>query len=162
MWWRLPRPQWNAQKGAVNKQAFRQIVDTGPPPGIIAYRGKEPVGWCAVAPREAFSALQRSRTLQPLDQLPVWSVTCFFVKKQERRKGLGVGLLEAAVQFVRDQGGRLIEGYPVEPKAGRLPDAFAWTGTATAFQKAGFVEAARRGARPIMRFALEPAAGKIE
>lgn len=162
MWWRLPRPQWNAQKGDGNKQAFRLIVDTGTPSGIIAYRGKDPVGWCAVAPREAFPMLQRSRTLQPLDELPVWSVTCLFVKKQERRKGLSVELLEAAVRFVRQQGGRLVEGYPVEPKAGRLPDAFAWTGTVTAFQKAGFVEAARRGSRPIMRLALKPAAGKIE
>jgi GNAT superfamily N-acetyltransferase len=79
-------------------------------------------------------------------------VTCFFVERGERRKGVSVALLEACVRFVRDQGGEWVEGYPVEPGKGELPAAFAWTGTASAFRQAGFVEAARGAAtRPIMR-----------
>lgn len=155
MWWRLPRPQWNAQKGDLNKQAFHQIVTQGPPPGILAYRGTEPVGWCAVAPRETYPTLQRSRTLKPIDEQRVWSVTCLFVKKPERRKGISVQLLKAAARFVEEQGGRIVEGYPVASSKARMPDAFAWTGTVAAFWQAGFAEAARRGARPIVRRILK-------
>jgi hypothetical protein len=65
-------------------------------------------------------------------------------------------LLKAAVQYARGQGARIIEGYPVEPKKGRMPDAFAWIGLPSSFRKAGFVEVLRRSpTRPIMRYVPE-------
>jgi GNAT superfamily N-acetyltransferase len=152
MWWRLARSEFQRQKGEANKEAFRALLDAGEVPGVLAYEGGRPVGWCAVAPRESYPALGRSRVLKPVDEQPVWSVTCFFVAKDKRRQGLTVRLLRAAVDHVRRQGGRVVEGYPVEPKAGPMPAAFAWTGLAAAFRKAGFVECARRSeTRPIMR-----------
>ncbi len=159
MWWRLPRSPWTAGKGEANKRAFRDIVKAGPAPGILAYSGEEPVGWCAVAPRETFPVLQRSRSLKPLDGRPVWAVTCLFVRKDWRRKGISVELLKAAARFVKQQGGHLVEGYPVATGKGHMPDAFAWTGTLAAFTAAGFDEVARRGSRPIVRL---PVARKIE
>ena len=50
----------------------------------------------------------------------------------------------------------IVEGYPVDPKQGKMPDAFAWTGLASSFKAAGFVEVARRSpTRPIMRYRLD-------
>ena len=96
MWWRLPRSEWTRDKGEKNKRAFRKIVDGGEPPGIIAYDKSAPVGWCALGPREVYSALARARSLKPIDDQPVWSITCFFIDKAHRRRGLSVALLEAA------------------------------------------------------------------
>jgi hypothetical protein len=48
----------------VNRAALRQVVADGPPPGVLAYAGETPVGWCAVAPREAYVHLERSRVLR--------------------------------------------------------------------------------------------------
>lgn len=158
MWWRLPRAAWTARKGAQNRAAFRELVEAGPAPGIIAYRDGRAVGWCAIAPRETYVVLERSRTLKRLDDRPVWSVTCFFVERAERRKGVSVELLKAAVRFVKGLGGECVEGYPVEPGSKEMPAAFAWTGTAAAFRKAGFTEVARTAAtRPVMRFGLSGA-----
>jgi len=81
---------------------------------IHAYAGGEPVGWCAVAPREAYTALQRSRVLKPVDADPVWAIVCFVVARPFRRRGLSVHLLKAAVQRARERGARIVEGYPVE------------------------------------------------
>jgi GNAT superfamily N-acetyltransferase len=157
MFWRRPRRVFAAQKGAGNRRAFRRLVASGPPPGILAYVGSDPAGWCALAPREAYSSLARSRVLAPVDDRPVWSVTCFFVARPHRRSGLSVSLLRAAVDHARRRGARIVEGYPVEPKKGAMPDAFAWTGLASAFRAAGFHEALRRSAsRPIMRRRLDP------
>ena len=62
-------------------------------------------------------------------------------------------LITAAVQHARDQGATLVEGYPIEPKKGAYPPAFAWPGIKGAFDKAGFVELARRSQiRPVMRY----------
>jgi GNAT superfamily N-acetyltransferase len=155
MWWRLARSEFMRNRGERNKEAFKNIVDSGQIPGILAYMKDQPVGWCAVAPRETFSKLERSRILKRVDDKPVWSVVCFFIAKPFRRKGISVKLLKAAVNYATEQGAKIVEGYPVEPKKGRTPDAFAYTGLASAFRKVGFVEVIRRSeTRPIMRYLI--------
>jgi len=155
MWWRLPHSEFMRNRGERNKEAFKSIVDSGKVPGILAYEKDQPVGWCAVAPRETFPKLERSRILKRVDEEPVWSVVCFFVAKAFRRKGVSTRLLKAAVDYARKQGGKIVEGYPVEPKKDRTPDPFAYTGLASAFRKVGFVEVVRRSeTRPIMRYII--------
>lgn len=153
MCWRLKRSQFEKQKGAGNKKALKRIVAAGEVPGLLAYAGREPVGWCSVAPREAFPVLENSRILKRVDDQPVWSASCFFVARPYRRQGLSVKLLRAAVAYAKKKGARMVEGYPVEPKKSPMPDVFAWTGLADAFRRAGFKEVLRRSpTRPIMRY----------
>jgi len=156
MYWRLARSDFMRQRGEMNRRAFRNLVDSGKVPGILAYAESQPIGWCAVAPRETFPRLERSKILGRIDNKPVWSVACFFVAKAFRRKGMSVRLLNAAVDYARKQGGEIVEGYPVEPKKDWTPpDPFVYTGLASAFRKAGFVEVARLSkTRPIMRHTL--------
>jgi GNAT superfamily N-acetyltransferase len=152
MWFRLTARQFEAGKGEGNRAAIRALVTGGAVPGLLAYAGGAPVGWCAVAPRGEYPRLARSRTLAPVDDRPVWSVVCFFVARAFRGKGVSRCLLAAAVEHVRARGGRLVEGYAVEPKAGRMPDVFAYHGTPSLFRACGFEEVARRSpTRPIMR-----------
>jgi len=155
MYWRLPRTQYEEQHGELNRRNMKALVDSGNIPGILAYSGDEPVGWCSIAPREEFSTLGRSRILKPVDDQPVWSVVCFFINRGQRRKGLTVQLLKAAVEYARANGARIVEGYPVEPKDGQAPDVFVYTGLFSAFKEAGFIEVIRRSAtRPIVRITL--------
>ena len=143
--------------GAANRRALRREVEGGSVPGLLAYAGREPVGWCALAPRETYGTLGRSRILKPVDDREVWSVVCFFIAKEHRGAGVGTALLKAAVDHARRQGARCLEGYPVEPKKGRMPEVFAFTGIASIFRRAGFREVARRSeTRPIFRRNLRP------
>ena len=154
MWFRFTNSEFERRKGAGNKRAMKALVSKGEVPGILAYWGREPVGWCAVAPRSDYTRLQRSRILKPVDDEPVWSVVCFFVQKEHRARGLTVALLRAAARHVKQSGGEILEGYPVDPQ-GELPPAFAYHGLASAFAEAGFAECARRSpTRPIMRYYL--------
>jgi len=153
MWWRLKRSEFEQQKGEGNRKAMKAIVDSGEVPGILAYTGNVPVAWCSVAPRASFPVLNRSRVLKKIDESPVWSIVCFFAEKNYRNKGISVQLLRAAIEYVKERGGTVLEGYPVEPKKDKMPAAFAWTGLASAFKKTGFLEVARRSeTRPMMRF----------
>jgi len=157
MWWRLPHAQWLSQKGEANRNAMQKLVKTGSVPGLMAYSDGQPVGWCALAPRQDYPRFNKSRVLKPVDVQPVWSVTCFFVAREFRRRGITRQLLEAAAKFARQHGARILEGYPIEPKR-KQPDAFVYTGLASAFRQAGFREVARRSpARPIFRRKLKPA-----
>jgi GNAT superfamily N-acetyltransferase len=155
MLWRRPRSEFDAGKGDGNRGAMKALVESGTTPGILAYSGGKPVGWCSVAPREELQGLGRSRILKAVDATPVWSVSCLFVRKSHRGRGVSVELLRAAGCFVAERGGSVVEGYPVEPREGAVPAAFAWTGLASAFLKAGFREHRRASeTRPIMRLAV--------
>ena len=152
MFWRLPRKDWTAGKGEGNRRALRKLVRSGAEPGVLAYQDGEPIGWCAAAPRADYPALARSRVLAPVDDRHVWSVACLFVARPHRRRGVSARLLEAAVEHAGRHGVTLVEGYPTVPSTDRAPDAFLWTGTAAAFERAGFREVARRSpTRPIVR-----------
>ncbi|HZC77803.1 MAG TPA: GNAT family N-acetyltransferase, partial [Ktedonobacterales bacterium] len=126
---------------------------------VLAYVGERPAGWCAIQPRAAYPALERSRALRPVDDQPVWSVTCFFVARAHRRQGLAVQLLRAATAYAVSRGATIVEGYPSIPKSPAMPDVFAWHGTLSTFTRAGFVEVARPSAsRAIMRYMAQQSA----
>jgi GNAT superfamily N-acetyltransferase len=151
MWWRLSRPEWNRGKGEGNRKAFRKLVRSGAELGVLAYADGDPAGWCAVAPRSDYPRLGGSRILKPVDDQPVWSVTCFYIARRFRHQGLSIALLKAAVDFARACGAKIIEGYPHDTKKATA-DVFVYTGLVSAFRKAGFKEVARRSkTRPIMR-----------
>ena len=152
MTWRQSASDFQQNKGDKNRAMFRAIVKKGAEPGVLAYADSEPVGWCAVAPREQFPRLDNSRVWARIDNEPVWSITCLFVKKGFRNKGLSAKLIEAATKLAKTQGAKIVDAYPQDLKGKRLPDAFVWTGLAGAFVKAGFEEAARRSEqKPMMR-----------
>lgn len=152
MWWRTSAARFEEEKGGSNKAAMKEIVDSGRVPGILAYVGGEPAGWCAVAPRDEYPRLNRSWILKRVDDEPVWSIVCFYVARRRRGAGLSRGLLEAAVDYARAQGAEIVEGYPLEPREGGYPPASAWTGLVPPFLDAGFEEVARRKEnRPIVR-----------
>ena len=155
MFWKLRGKAYDEARGAETRQMHKSIVDAGVSTGLLAYWHGEVVGWVAVEPRSAYPKLAYSRSLKPVDSEPVWSVTCFFVARKFRRKGITVELLKAAVEYARSHGGKIIEGYPVDAKKD-MPAPFAFTGTASAYQQAGFKEVARNTAtRPIFRFVIK-------
>ena len=156
MWFRLPRAEFDRLRGDGTRRRLNALARSPLPPGLIAYRGDEPVGWCAVAPRAAYPRLARSRVLAPVDDQPVWSVTCFFVARGARGQGVTRTLLAAAAAFAARHGATVLEGYPVEPRV-RQPDTFVYHGLLSAFTRTGFREVARRSpSRPIVRRALKP------
>lgn len=155
MWWRSSRKDFEAKKGEGNRTALKRLVKGNVQTGIIAYDQKKPVGWIAFAPREHYLKLETSKILMPVDEKPVWSVSCFFIDKDYRRKGLTVELLNEAGKFAKKNGGRILEGYPIDPKTENYAPVFANTGLASAFRQAGFKEVERRSeTRPIMRKVL--------
>jgi GNAT superfamily N-acetyltransferase len=164
MFWRLTRSEFSRGCRGGNRRAMNRIVRAGQTPGILAYVGGAPAGWCSVAPREDFPSLGRSRVLKPLDETPVWSIVCFYIRRAFRRQGLSVGLIRAAVDYVREQGGKVLEAYPTDPGERRLDPVSSYMGVPAAFRKAGFREVARPSkVRRIFRYRIRArAAGKQE
>jgi GNAT superfamily N-acetyltransferase len=147
MWWRIKRSEFDRDHGEPNRRAMEAIIRSGEVPGLLAYLESEPIGWCSVAPREAFPVLDRSPVLKRVDDQPVWSIVCFFIDRQYRRCELTRLLIQAAVNYARSRGATIVEAYPVDPETSIVEAGEAFTGLIDTFRKAGFKEVARRSKR---------------
>jgi GNAT superfamily N-acetyltransferase len=156
MWWRLTRREFDELRGEGNRQGMKRIVESGEVPGILSYCEGRPVGWCSVAPRESYGSLERSPVLKRLDNTQVWSIVCFFVARSYRGQGIAEALIRGAVEYVRSQGGKVVEAYPTQPRKARLAPVSSYMGLPAMFERAGFVECARPSkSRVIMRYFIE-------
>src|SRR5437763_12469978 len=140
-----------------NRTAFRAIVRRGPPPGLLAFDGDVAVGWCQLTPRDALPWLDRTWRLKRVDDVPVWSLSCLYVRKGYRRQGVTSALIAAALKAAKRAKAPALEAYPID--ADETPSA-SGTGYASTFARAGFKTVARRALpRPIMRHHLKAIAG---
>src|SRR5262249_28032164 len=143
---------YRARPRAQNKEAFREVVKRGPPPGLLAFDGDLVVGWCQLTPRATLPWLDRAWRLKRVDQVPVWSISCFYVSKGYRKRGVTAALIAAAVAAAKRAKAPALEAYPLDAD---LTDSSSWTGYASTFACAGFKTVARHvPPRPIMRHDL--------
>ena len=140
---------------APNRERMRAIVEAGPPPGLLAYEEGEPIAWCRVMPRERLLGLANSRHFKTdLDIDGVWALSCFVVKSSHRRTGLTTVLTKAAVAFVREVGGEVVEVYPSDIDE-KKADSTLYTGVASTFARLGFEVVQRRAPhKPMMRLSV--------
>ena len=151
MHWRRPDGGFGDKRD--NRERFGDVAAEGRPPGLIGYVEDNPVGWVQVGPRREFPTLDRSRLLKRVDEIEPWSINCFVVRTGYRKRGVGAGLLTAAIDFAKHEGAEVIEAYPVDGPRSSAVDYF--TGTLSMFDEHGFVELIRRNdSRPIVRLTV--------
>jgi GNAT superfamily N-acetyltransferase len=152
MYWRIGN-DYRQRPRDVNKAAFCELVKSGPPPGLLAFDGDVAVGWCQLTPREALPWLDRTWRLKRVDDAPVWSLSCFYVRKGYRKRGVTAALIAAAVDAARRAGVPALEAYSLDAS---LTPSTSHTGYASTFARAGFKIVARHvPSRPIMRYDLK-------
>lgn len=164
-WYKIPGKNWRAiGDEALRDRLAAQLATPGAGPGLLAYDGSTPVGWCAVEPRNASPRLSQSTIAgatpdADFDDPTVWAVTCFVVPRAYRKRGVGRALTEAAVDFAREHGARVVEAYAIDHlvRPG-TPAADLFHGTVTMFLGAGFAEVARpKPDRAVMQLRIDDA-----
>jgi len=155
MYWRIG-PRYHDRPREDNRHDLERLARSGRPAGLLAFDGDVAVGWCELAPRADLDWLARVRYFQPVDDLPVWSVPCFYVRRGHRRQGVMGALIEAAAAVAASAAAPALEAYPVDTAvAGHTRNLFP--GVASAFAQHGFQVVARRQPdRPMMRKVLSP------
>jgi GNAT superfamily N-acetyltransferase len=153
MYWRLG-PDYHRRPREDNRRDLRELAACEQPPGLLALDRGTAVGWCALAPRADLAWLANTRHLKPVDDLPVWSLPCFYARRAHRGRGVTGALIDAAVAAAAAAGAPAVEAYPVDTAvAGHTRNLFP--GVASTFARRGFdVVARRRPDRPVMRKAL--------
>jgi GNAT superfamily N-acetyltransferase len=149
MYWRIGS-HYRGRSPDANREAFRKVVADGPPPGLLAFENDAAVGWCQLTSRDALPALDRTWRLRRVDDAPVWSISCFYIRKGYRRQGVTAALITAALEAARRAGAIAVEAYPLDA---HLTTSASHTGYASTFERAGFTTVARHvPSRPIMRY----------
>lgn len=143
IWPMLAGKDWNQTTAPQRTAMFRDEIESGPPPGLIAYVDGEAAGWIRIGLRAAQARIPRTRIIaasstEPFDDKSVWAVTCFVVRREHRGSGLNRELLRAAVEYARESGARVIEGYPVDTRGEKRPSNDLFHGTVSTFVAAGF------------------------
>ncbi len=134
---------------AAKKAALRERVEAGMPIGLLGYLDGTPVAWCSVGPRSSFRRLSKQAGAE---EGSVWSITCFFITRAHRGKGLSSRLIDGAVACARRNGADIVEAYPVAPYA----PSYRFMGLVPQFERAGFVHAGTSGKwRQVMRLHLQ-------
>jgi GNAT superfamily N-acetyltransferase len=146
-YWRLSSSEFSRASRSALSDSLRAQLDHPTPPGVLAYLDGQMVGWCGIGPRHEMERLVRSRTIPAIDDRPVWSITCFLVRVGYRRRGVARALLHGAIRTAREHGVETLEAYPVDPAGKRIDVAFAYAGTASMFEKAGFQRVLETAAR---------------
>lgn len=157
MYYRLSRTDFNEGKtDDSNKLAMKELIWAEKPVGLLGMIEGEPVAWCALAPREDFIKLEKTRVHKRIDDKPVWSIPCFFINKKYRRSGLTVLLLKCAIDYSKRSGIKILEAYPTIPTTERIADSFAWIGLYSSFKNAGFkiVDNTSKN-RPMVRYLID-------
>jgi len=151
MYWRIGA-EYRRRPATRNEVDFRDVVRHGPPPGLVAFDGDVAVGWCQLTPRDTLPFLDRQWRLKRVDDLPVWSISCFYVRIGYRRRGVTTALIREALRVAKRAKAPALEAYPFDAA---LSPSSTSTGYASTFARAGFKVVARRiPARPIMRHDL--------
>ena len=129
--------QVSDRDGESNRSSMEELVQSGQTPGILAYQGNEPIGWCSISPRAQLNLGDAYRS-RPIGTSGVWSVACFYVPETRRGEGLMKGLLSAAVDYAISAGAEIVEGYPVNAEF----ESDGAAGIVPIFEEKGFVKAA--------------------
>jgi GNAT superfamily N-acetyltransferase len=146
-YWHLRGKAYTDGWGAANRRRLEEQIRSGADPGLLAWIGGEPVGWCRLGPRRSFERVQASKLHGPDDD-DTWAVVCFYVHPAAKRKGVATGLLEAAVEHAAACGAPVLEAYAVRPGHANID---AYTGYRQMFEAAGFEPVREAGRRTVMQ-----------
>jgi predicted GNAT family acetyltransferase len=145
----------------INGRDKEALVRKGRSHAILVYEGEIPVGWCQYGTDDELPRIDAGRGYKkvgkPAGTEKLWRITCFFVDRQFRGKGVAKIALKAALQSIRSQGGGIVEAYPVVSKKMAAVPEWRWFGTPSMFRREHFTKVAQLGTSGVlMRRVVRP------
>lgn len=158
MYYQRPKPIGKGlsiyEKKNMNRKDERGLVRQGRSHAILVYSGKKPVGWCQYGTKDELPRIDAGRNYKKLESSAenekLWRITCFFVDKDHRGKGVAKLALHAALESIGRQGGGIVEAYPIVSKKMAAVPEWRWFGTPSMFRRERFKPVAPLGASGLL------------
>jgi ribosomal protein S18 acetylase RimI-like enzyme len=120
-----------------HRELKEKLVREGRTHSALVYDGPAVVGWCQFGQPTELPA--RMGGFNKLGKAPPdWRITCFFVDRDHRKKGVAKAALKGALRFIAAKGGGTVDGYPIDTRGKPYSTSFMWSGTRSMFEDMGF------------------------
>ena len=128
------------QGAEANRALKRRLVEEGKAHAALVFAGDRAVGWCEYGTPDELPNIHHRKDYEAgAEQQPDYRLTCIFVDKAYRRKGISDLALRGALDMITQAGGGIVEGYPQDlPEGKRINNSFLYNGTRTLYERAGF------------------------
>ncbi len=151
MYYHIPQG-WGKRTSKQNREEKDMLVKTGKSHGVLMYHNGDPIGWCQFGPREELPRIDRMRKYRASEEEDFWRITCFFIDKRYRGKGVAREALRAALRVMKQDGVKLVEAYPIDVGQKRYSSSQMWFGSLKLFEEFGFTKVGNLGKnQPIVR-----------
>lgn len=144
------------QAGEGNRDRKERLVSEGRAHAALVFDGDTAVAWCQYGtPDELPDIYHRREYEAALDLMPDYRLTCLFVDKKYRGRGLAGVALRAALDLIAHAGGGVVEAYPQDTDGQEISASFLYNGTRNLFEQAGFSYVRSKGKyHCVMRLAM--------
>ena len=132
------KPPEHERSSEANKRFKEKLVEEGKTHAALVFHEELCVAWCQFGSPQELPDIYHKKEVLSKTMLPDWRITCFFVDKDYRRKGLSAIALEGALKLIEGMGGGVIESYPQDTQGKNAPSSFLYNGTRQIFEKVGF------------------------
>ncbi len=155
-------PGENQQWAGRYRELKEARVRDGRAHAALVFDGPDAVGWCQYGPTAELPNIRsRKEYDKGRDRLPDWRITCFFIDRERRGRGIAALALDEALRLIARSGGGSVEAYPEDYTDERTSSSFLCSGTLGMFEKAGFEKTRRIAMRRwvvVRKVASEPPA----
>jgi len=129
-----------------NRALKQRLVGEGRAHAALVFDGEVAVGWCEYGtPEELPNIYHRKEYEEHLDRPPDYRLTCFFVDRRYRRRGVSAAALRGALDLIAEAGGGVVEAYPQDTAGRKISASFLYNGTRSLFEQAGFSYSRAKG-----------------
>ncbi len=113
---------------------------------LVFDEGGKVQGWCQYGSPEELSNIKHKREYdKDAPPLPNWRITCIFVDKKHRGRGVARTALEGALSHIAQAGGGLVEAIPEVTDGREAQGRFLFSATVELFDQYGFGRGRRVG-----------------
>jgi GNAT superfamily N-acetyltransferase len=136
---RFQRSCTSKRPGEGNRDRKERLVSEGRAHAALVFDGAGAVAWCQYGtPEELPDIYHRKEYEAGLDTWPDYRLTCLFVDKNYRRRGVAGVALRGALDLIAQAGGGVVEAYPQDTDGEQIPASVLYNGTRGLFEQAGF------------------------
>jgi ribosomal protein S18 acetylase RimI-like enzyme len=131
------------KRGAEVYRAMKEArVREGRAHAALVFDGPNAIGWCQFGSTEELPNIRSRKAYEAgLRDLPDWRITCFFIDRERRSRGVAGVALREALRMIAALGGGSVEAYPEDYEGRRISASFLCSGILGMFEKAGFRKA---------------------
>ncbi len=121
-------------------RAYKELlVREGRAHAALVFDGDVAVGWCEYGPPAELPRIYHRKQVETEDYVPPdYRLTCLFVDRDYRRKGVAAAAVRGALDLIAQAGGGVVETYPQDNQGKKVSASFLYNGTRSLFEKAGF------------------------